>query len=168
MSSSSIENPVIYQPRPDGLSGEQSLYIQHYTVARFSVDVQGNRKFGAYFGDLRVEKSYRERGYATRLFSALAGLAIDKGFNSLAGSVDSQHTLRIISKLFAEEAVRFSVIDPTTNDDINLPITLPQAIQSLERAEKFEDDLDYRDHCFGVNVQLSGLKTLPESVIVSA
>lgn len=72
------------------------------------------------------------------------------------GSVESQHTLKIFSKMFGDSRLAYSDIDPVSQKEVPLPITTGQAIQSLERAERYEADLEDRLHGIVTTVGLTG------------
>ena len=101
--------------------------------------------------------NYRRRGHLTRLTSALAHLSIGLGFSEIGGWVESQYTLQAFARIFGEERLTYRDyhVSPPT---FELPMSLRQAVGSLERAEAYEDDLESSESGFGVDIDLSGLR----------
>lgn len=109
------------------------------------------------WGLLRVGEV--RRGHATRLVSALAYMALDNNVTQISGAVESQHTIKILDKLFGDDRVTYQDCVPGTEDSVSLPMTNQQAIGSLERAEAFEEDPNHRSLGVIVAVDLSGIDT---------
>lgn len=135
------------------------LFISDPDVARFSAlfDRGEDGDLQVEFGDLRVHPEHRESGLATRLANALIYLAIDRGAQTLSGSIDSQHSLKILRHMFGDNHLNFSDIDPATQQLVQLPITIDEAIEILERAEKFEIDTEYREKDLIVHADLTAI-----------
>jgi GNAT superfamily N-acetyltransferase len=107
--------------------------------------------------DLRVHPELRGNGYATRMVSALAFLALRESAHYIEIPVESPYVLKIFAHLFQDEALQF--IDSRTHNDASceLPMTTSQAIDSLTRAGEFEPDLEHREHGVIVRAALSGV-----------
>jgi GNAT superfamily N-acetyltransferase len=112
-------------------------------------------------GPLMVEPAYRGKGIGEELVRKLIDEAKSLGANKLTGHIESQYALDIRARIFGKSALKFyddnaAAYDrdeyPEKYDE--LPITFDQARQSLVRAEEHEDDLDYRDLGFHVEVDL--------------
>lgn len=95
-------------------------------------------------GVLYTNPELRQHGIATRLVSSLAYLGIKYGLATINGTVESQHVVRIFRKLFGEDAVGFYEQRPRIVELQPLPITMDQAVSSLELAAQHERDLEYR------------------------
>lgn len=131
--------------------------------SRFGADDNGNGDFT--FLTLRVApEDGRRSGLGTRLVSALTRRVLEHGGVVLHGSVESQHTLRIFRRLFGESRMSFTDVVPRPEGSpgpvvgVQLPITLDQAIASLEQAETHESDPESRDIGLGVSIDLTGLR----------
>ena len=75
----------------------------------------------------------------------------------LHGEAMSQHTLKIFSRLFGADAIRYYDVDPVSREDIELPISTAEAILSLEQAESLENNLEDRQIGFSVFIDLTGV-----------
>lgn len=135
------------------------LFISDREVARLNAlfDQEEGGDLRVEFGDLRVHPDHRKDGLATRLANALIYLAIDQGAQTLSGSIDSQHSLKILSHILDDSQVRFSDIDPTTQKLVELPITTKEAIEMLERAEEFEVETEYREQNLIIHADLTAI-----------
>lgn len=151
----------VNQPVTVEIDDRISLYIQSRSIAQFSAEIDrgspDHPDAEICFLDLRVDEDYRRRGLATRLFGALALTALNQSISKITGSVDSQHTLKIVRELFPDESIDITDIDPMTGEVTHLPITLDQAILSLERSEQFEDNLEFREISVCINIDLSSM-----------
>ncbi len=107
-------------------------------------------------GHLYTHPDLRGQGLATRLVGALAHVAIEQRVMLLAGSCESEHTLKIFQNMFPEEATTLLDEDPlqTSTDFLVLPMSLQQAYGSLERAARSEDDPEHRKHAIDVVADL--------------
>jgi len=56
---------------------------------------------------LCVKEEYRRRGAATRIMSALTHVAVKANVDILAVSAESEHTLRILHRLFGDERMNY-------------------------------------------------------------
>jgi GNAT superfamily N-acetyltransferase len=127
---------------------EQTIYAN----GNFSDHIVPN---GFRFGPMRVESDFRQAGVATRMIQALAAVAIDNGAETLYGVVESPYIMRILAGIADESAVHFYTTDPVRGEDVELPMTVGQAIQSLEYAGRFEANLEKRN--IGIFVQVDAV-----------
>jgi GNAT superfamily N-acetyltransferase len=112
-------------------------------------------------GPLKVDPAYRGKGIGEKLVRKLVDEAKGLGANKLVGHIESQYALDIRARIFGKSALKFYHHNPASYhpDDYpekydELPITFDQARQSLVRAEDYEDDPEYRDLGFHVEVDL--------------
>lgn len=110
---------------------------------------------------LTVEPAYRGQGMGEMLVRKLVEVASDLGASKLVGHIESQYALDIRARVFGKGAIRFfddRDENPDADDFIavynELPITFDQARQSLVRAEAYEEDLEFRQIGFNVEVDL--------------
>lgn len=106
---------------------------------------------------LFIEEAYRQRGAATRLMSTLAHVAVKANVDDLCVSAESEHTLRILHKLFGEERLDYIDEVPDGNGGFKKApwsLSTEAAISNLESFLTPEEK-DKNPIC--VNVNLRGL-----------
>lgn len=151
-------NVKIYNT-PDGVSIR--LNIIDDDVAEYAGFIASATPDRVTAGPLMVDPAYRGKGMGEKLVRKLVEEAQSLGANKLTGHIESQYALDIRARIFGKSALKFYDDDAASFDFDNypekydeLPITFDQARQSLVRAEEYEDDAEYRDIGFHVEVDL--------------
>ncbi len=113
-----------------------------------------------FLNHLEIHPEIRKNGIATRLVSSLAHVAISNNIYILHSVAGSPHTFRIFKKLFGDENIYLF-------DQGRLPITIDQAIESLERAQAYGADPDNQQHVIAFRIYLGdvALQSLEEPII---
>jgi hypothetical protein len=125
--------------------------------ADFSETVDGQRQ--AMGLSLDVDPNLTQRGVATRLISALACIALDRGVTRLSGYVTSPYALKAVGRLFSEDRLTFIDVPPPPQvwAELPLPMSLGQAVATLEALGEQEVAPGDIGQGFSVEVDLTGL-----------
>lgn len=134
---------------PHANSLEGMLYIPD------GIDRSVNGEIEMVMSRLTVNPRLRRHGVSKRLISALGHVAKQNRAAFLIGQVESQYTIMAMADVFGAENLSYNDIPPGETDSLYLPMTTPEAVSSLERAEKFETDPEHREIGFGFVVDLS-------------
>lgn len=113
--------------------------------------------------DMRVSPELRERGYAKQLLGAMAYIALREHAARLEVAVESPYVLRALRRVFSDDGLSFYDATPYEPDGVRLPLSINDAIESLERATAYEDNLDHRRHGVVVHADFKHVKS--ESLI---
>jgi hypothetical protein len=141
--------------------GTRSLYVQMGHIATFGGDIKNDTPTVIEPHALFVEQWMRGHGIGCRLLKTLVFQARQLGVETIKGHIESQYSLDICAEIFGSNAIRFfhdspdMPIENAPEQYKELPISFWEARDSLIRAEKSEDDLDYRSIGFDFDVDIS-------------
>ncbi len=136
------------------------LTLPYECAYRLDISHREDGKLCATTAAFDVDKELRQNHIGTRLIRA--GVAIVKLYRitSLRSHVESPYALKIAQNIFGEQGLTLFHDGHDRNDpDRELPITIDQAIASLERAGEFEEFLDNREFGFDIQANITDLDT---------
>ncbi len=90
---------------------------------------------------LSVPEELRQHGIAGRLTRGLARIAIDNDIFEMKSYVQSAYSLRILARGLGDDAVKFYDEVSESTEEVEIPMTIDQAIMSLELAGR-RDGID--------------------------
>lgn len=167
-----IMNSYVLASVEDG-QGFKSIRVELPNNPSFGGEVEdieidrGVSKLGVFLLSLEVDPRFRRNGIGTRLMSSMAYVAKTESCGRLFSAVTSPHTVRMFKTLFNEESVTFYDDDPSNRQRLEIPMTLDQAIMSLERMESHSIDGKVEE-AFSFLVELGeiALSDLEEPIVI--
>lgn len=108
-------------------------------------------------GWLRVPPDLRGAGVGERLVKSCIAYGYDHGAKRIDSAVSTATGIKLRRRLFTEDKVWIAdYSEKTVLSSAPLPITLDQAVASLERASEYEKDTEEPQRAFFVSVSVEG------------